>query len=103
MGRSTIGPCQLCERELRLTFHHLIPRTLHANRWFKKTFTREQMSAGLDLCADCHSALHTFVPEKQLGREHNTREKLLAHPEIGRFVAWVSTRRGRHRTRRSQR
>lgn len=102
MGRSYVGACQLCARELELTFHHLIPRTLHSNKWFKKTFTRERMQSGLDLCRDCHSAIHQFVSEKELGRHVNTREALLAHPQIGRFVTWVATRRGRHKTRKAR-
>lgn len=96
-------PCELCTRVRALSFHHLIPRTTHSNKWFRKTFTREQMATGLDLCSDCHSAIHRFVPsEKELGRSHNTKQALLTHPDIATFVAWVATREGkrRYRTRR---
>ncbi|MGE0710466.1 MAG: hypothetical protein AB7N76_09880 [Planctomycetota bacterium] len=86
-----MNTCELCGRERELTFHHLIPRTLHTNKWFKKTFSREEMNRGLDLCRDCHSAIHTFIPsEKELGRAYDTREKLLAHEPLARYVAWVS-------------
>jgi hypothetical protein len=48
----------------------------------------------IDVCPDCHVAIHRFVPkEKELGRYHNTIELLLQHPEIGKFVAWVSKRK----------
>jgi hypothetical protein len=97
------GPCELCAREHQLTFHHLIPRTTHKNKWFKKNFTRAEMGRGLKLCGDCHTAIHSFVPsEKELGRDYNTREKLLAHSGLAQFVEWVSTRQGkqRYRTRR---
>ena len=50
------------------------------------------------LCTDCHSAVHKFATEKELGREFNTIEKLRSHPEIGRFVRWVSRQHGRHKT-----
>ena len=83
----------MCGREMPLTFHHYIPRTLHANKWFRKNFTREQMAEGIDVCRDCHSAIHKYIPrEKELGREYNTREKLLAHEELGTFVQWLSKR-----------
>lgn len=87
------GTCELCERTHRLTFHHLIPRTLHKNKWFKKRYTREEMtSRGLDLCRDCHSAIHALIPsEKTLGRDYNTKAALLAHEPLARYVAWVST------------
>lgn len=84
--------CALCGRRTKrgTNEHHLIPRTCHSNKWFKKNFTRQQMNAKINLCRDCHRAIHDLVPdEKELGRHYNTTEKLLAHPEIGKFVAWV--------------
>ena len=85
-------PCQLCGRVTRrgTTEHHLIPRRCHHNKWFKKRFSREQMQKTVSLCHECHHSIHRFVPrEKELGRHHNTIESLLAHEQIGRFVAWV--------------
>ena len=85
--------CELCQREESHNFHHFIPRTLHSNKWFKKRYTREQMHAGIEVCKSCHGAIHDLVPdEKELGRHYNTLEKLLAHPEIGKYVQW---KRGR--------
>lgn len=94
--------CRLCGRDGALTFHHLVPRTLHRNKWFRKHFTREQLHVGIDVCRDCHSAIHRFVPDhKQLGRQYNTVQKLREHPEIANFVTWIRGRRtGRVRTRR---
>ncbi len=87
------GPCELCGRVRPLTFHHLIPRSVHANKWFKERHTREEMARGIDVCRDCHSAIHRFVPsEKTLARDYATKEQLLTHPELAKFVAWVSTR-----------
>lgn len=88
----TNSTCDLCGRvtRQRTTEHHLIPRTLHSNKWFKKNFTRQQMQQTIRFCGDCHRAVHQLIPrEKQLGRNYNTKEKLLAHPQIARFVAWV--------------
>jgi len=88
--------CQLCQRSLKrgTTKHHLIPRRCHRNKWFQARFSREQMQETISVCRDCHSAIHKFVPrEKELGRYHNSIEKLLAHPEIGKFVDWVSKRK----------
>ncbi len=68
----------------------MIPRTCHSNKWFKKNFTREQMVNTIDVCRDCHRAIHRLEPdEKELGRNVNTVEALLAHTEIGKFVRWV--------------
>ncbi|MEQ8767902.1 MAG: hypothetical protein RL885_28620 [Planctomycetota bacterium] len=95
------GHCRLCGRRRPLTFHHLIPRSLHSNKWFKKRYAREELQRGIDICRDCHSAIHRFASEKELGRDWNTVEALLAHEEIGKFVRWLRGRdsAGRIRTR----
>ncbi|MEL6349954.1 MAG: hypothetical protein AAFV53_43025 [Myxococcota bacterium] len=91
--------CELCGRKRRLTFHHLIPVKLHANRWFRKRFSRDEMKhRGAMLCRDCHNAVHRFIDHKSLGREWNTVERLKTHPELSRFIDWVRTQR-RHRSR----
>lgn len=88
------GPCELCGRQRPLTFHHLIPRTCHSNKWFRKRFSRAEMqSRGLNLCRDCHSYLHRQFTEKELGRRLNARELLLADEAVARFVAWVRGKR----------
>ncbi len=83
--------CELCERNVEeTTRHHLIPRTLHSNKWFKKNFTKEQMIETVDLCRDCHKEIHRQIPEKQMGRSYNSVEKLAAHDKIANFVAWLN-------------
>lgn len=81
--------CEFCEVDEATSFHHLIPRTLHSNRWFKQRYSREEMSQGLDVCRQCHKMIHkTITSEKKLGRSYNTREKLLEHPDLAKFVEW---------------
>lgn len=86
------GCCELCERRTKrgTTEHHLIPRTLHSNKWFKKNFTRDEMRRTISVCHDCHRAIHRLLPdEKELGREYGTFEKLRAQPDMARFIDWV--------------
>jgi len=90
--------CELCQRDINLSFHHLIPRTLHSRKWFQKNFSREEMALGLMLCKDCHDAVHRFIPEKNLGTDFNTKEKLLAHEKVQTFVTWISKRGGSFKT-----
>jgi hypothetical protein len=86
--------CELCRADRAFNFHHLIPRTVHSNKWFKKNFAREEMRRGLDTCRDCHRTIHRLIDEKQLGRQFNTREKLLGHPELAKYIAWKRRRSG---------
>ena len=81
--------CELCQCEEAYNFHHFIPRTLRSNKWFKRRYTRQEMQQGMEVCKPCHSAIHDLIPdEKKLGRNYNTREKLLDHPQLQGFVRW---------------
>lgn len=85
-----IDKCALCERENNVTFHHLIPRTLHKNKWFKKNYTREEMNKGVDLCKyECHREVHNLIGEKEMGRSYNTLEKLKRHPKVKKYIKFI--------------
>lgn len=88
--------CQLCGRQLKsgTTEHHLIPKTCHKNRWFKKRYTRDQMRQTVSACRDCHRAIHRLIPsEKELGRCYNTLDLLLNHPQLSRCIGWIARQR----------
>lgn len=92
-----IRNCEMCNREMDCNEHHLIPKTNHKNKWFKKVFTLKEMThRRLWTCYDCHSAIHRLIPdEKVLGRDYNTKELLMSHPEINKFVKWVGKQQGK--------
>ena len=82
--------CGLCARYKELTFHHFIPKTLHKNKLFAKTFDKKYMkSHGIDLCDDCHYAIHHFHTEKELGNFYNDKSKLLSSEKVRTFLKWV--------------
>ena len=87
--------CELCKRSenVILDKHHKIPKTLHSNKWYKKNFSDEQLNETLLVCRDCHDAIHKFIDEKSLGREYNTKEKLLTNDKLIVFVKWISTKK----------
>jgi len=85
--------CEMCGRMQVLTFHHLIPKTLHSNKWFEKNFEKKDMrERGIMVCQECHSAIHKFIEEKDLGRNYNTKELLLSHEKVANFVKWIAKR-----------
>jgi hypothetical protein len=56
------------------------------------------MQEGIDVGKSCHAAIHDLIPdEKKLGRFYKTKEKLLAHPEVAKFVKWKQERAQRNR------
>ena len=84
------GPCKLCEVERELTEHHLIPRTVHSNQWFKKNFSKEEMKGRtIDVCHLCHKFIHQQWSEKKLGRQLNTLDKLMNENRIRNHIKWA--------------
>ncbi len=85
--------CELCQTDTATSRHHLIPRTLHSNKWFKRRYTRQEMQRGVNLCGDCHRAVHRLVPsEKDLGRRFNSLPSLQQHDRISAHVKWKQRR-----------
>lgn len=82
--------CILCGSPYGLTFHHLIPKTCHSNKWFKKNFTRTEMKEnGINICGKCHSFIHRQFPVKTLGKELNTLEKIKNKAVISKYIKWA--------------
>ena len=93
--------CELCERTRELTFHHLVPRSMHKRKWVQRSFSAEQRQEGLMLCRDCHSAIHRFFDCAELARNRYSKEKLLEHDDFLAFVLWIrKQRKDRSKTKR---
>jgi hypothetical protein len=85
--------CKLCGRGNELNFHHLIPTSLHTNKWFKKNYTSEQLQEGIYICEkDCHLEIHKLVPEKELGKYYNSIDKLLSNEKVRNYINWIKKR-----------
>ena len=83
--------CELCERKLTLTEHHLIPVEMHNKTWCKRKFTIEECHKNrINICHDCHMAVHKFISNKDLAKNYYTLEKLKTHEKLMNFVNWVS-------------
>jgi len=83
--------CLLCEKESPLTFHHLIPKKCHTKKWFRKRSTRQEIGRrGIDICSYCHQYIHKLYSEKELGRDFNTLEKLLADEQLQAYLDRVA-------------
>ena len=86
--------CALCGTNQQLTFHHLIPRICHKNKWFRKRFEKVDMQQrGIQVCRRCHSFIHKQFTEKVLGRELNTLDSLLANKRIAAYIKWARKQR----------
>lgn len=103
------GSCEMCERFVKRTFHHLIPKEMHG-RYLKKNRLPENLeeampnaectrsflhSHGVKVCKTCHWAIHDAEPNDVLAEERNTLALLLEHPKIYRFAKYNSKRKAR--------
>lgn len=81
--------CELCGRENPLNFHHLIPKSQHSKKSVKKRFTQEERSSGINICKhECHPAIHSFITEKDMAKSYYTKELLLNHPKVKKYIKW---------------
>ncbi len=77
-----IGPCCICDRDMikgpSVDDHHFTPKCCGG----KETTTIHKV---------CHNKIHKMCPdEKELARLYNTPELVKAHPEMQKFIKWVS-------------
>lgn len=85
--------CALCDRDVPLTQHHLIPKRLHRNEKLRRTLGVEVMRHRIAwLCLPCHKHVHRCFSERELGLHFAEIDALRAHPEIRSFVDWLRTK-----------
>mmetsp|Transcript_108211 Transcript_108211/g.248131 ORF Transcript_108211/g.248131 Transcript_108211/m.248131 type:complete len:199 (+) Transcript_108211:50-646(+) len=82
------GLCEMCEREMPLTRHHLIPREEH-KRYKKLGYSSETLNTVATICRPCHNAVHRFADNATLAADYNTVEKLMSTENLQRFVNWA--------------
>ena len=81
--------CLICGDAERVTEHHLIPVTVHKNKWFKKHTTKEQRVVKVDLCFSCHKDIHKmFKNNKELARELGTKDKFMGNEKIKDYIKY---------------
>nr|POE98271.1 uncharacterized protein yisb [Quercus suber] len=82
--------CEICEREhLPLTYHHLIPRQMHAKA-VKRGWAKEwELNKVAWLCRACHSYVHKIATNEELARELNSVEALMGREDVLKWAAWV--------------
>lgn len=98
------GTCEMCERFVSRSFHHLIPKETH-NRYLSKgklptntsdisgsVLTRSWLNThGIMVCRPCHGTIHRTERNEVLAEQYNTLDRLLEHPKIYAFAKYNST------------
>lgn len=73
--------CPLCNRQIAKPFdkHHLVPKS----KGGKHTVFLHRI---------CHSKIHSVLTRSQLAKHYYKIDQLKKHPEIARFVTWISNK-----------
>ncbi|KAK3384948.1 hypothetical protein B0H63DRAFT_174412 [Podospora didyma] len=85
-----ITACEICQRDwINLTYHHLIPRMVHAKAVKRGWHRGDELQNVAWLCGACHRFVHGFASHEDLARRYYTVKLLLEEPEIEAFASWV--------------
>jgi hypothetical protein len=105
--------CEICEREIPLTYHHLIPRSTHAKvlkqKWHSETMinsvawlcrlvlnfcsARQMAQRSVYQFRYCHSTVHHVATNEELARSFYTVELLLQREDIQKWRAYAARQR----------
>ena len=82
--------CEICGREhLPLTYHHLIPRQMHAKAVKRGWHKEWELNKVAWLCRACHSFVHKIESNEALAREWFSVEALLEREDVQKWASWV--------------
>jgi hypothetical protein len=96
--KADVDGCEICDRDwINLTYHHLIPRFVHAKA-VKRGWHREcDLQNVAWLCGACHRFVHRFANHEDLARKFYTVDLLLEQEEVKRWASWVGRLRWKGR------
>ncbi|KAJ7479559.1 hypothetical protein FB451DRAFT_1338566 [Mycena latifolia] len=91
--------CEICERAVPLTYHHLIPRSTHAKARKKGWHPESVLSSGscsaevLTHARPCHTVVHQVATNEELARRYYSVALLLQREDIQRWGRYASRQR----------
>ncbi|KAI1458650.1 hypothetical protein F4805DRAFT_120581 [Annulohypoxylon moriforme] len=90
--------CELCGRDwINLSYHHLIPRFVHAKAVRRGWHREEDLQNVAWLCGACHRFVHRFAGHEELARKYYTVELLMEEEGVKKWVDWVGRLRWKGR------
>ncbi len=86
------GVCNICERYVRLTRHHVYPREIH-KALIKKGYDIALLNNTVNICRMCHSTVHKFFTNEELARSYYTVDLLLGNEKFLRYAKWAANQK----------
>jgi hypothetical protein len=90
------GLCNICERQVKLTRHHVYPREIHKTL-LKKGYDAALLNNTISICRMCHSTIHNFFTNEELAKSYYTVDLLLGNEKFLRYAKWAANQKhGKH-------
>ncbi|RYP52684.1 hypothetical protein DL768_002191 [Monosporascus sp. mg162] len=90
--------CEICGRDwVPLSYHHLIPRFVHAKAVKRGWHREEDLQNVAWLCGACHRFVHRFADHEELARRYYTVELLMQEEQVVKWADWVGRLRWKGR------
>ncbi|OCT44019.1 hypothetical protein CLCR_00131 [Cladophialophora carrionii] len=82
--------CEICEREwVPMTYHHLIPKQVHAKVLKRNWHEEHQLNSVAWLCRACHSFVHRMASNEELARDWYTVDLICQREDVQKWAQWV--------------
>ncbi|KAF3394035.1 hypothetical protein F1880_005283 [Penicillium rolfsii] len=82
--------CEICERDwIPLSYHHLIPRGVHAKVLKRGWHDEWTLNSVAWLCRACHSFVHRMATNEELAREYYTVDLIMEREDVQDWAKWV--------------
>lgn len=90
--------CEICERDwINLTYHHLIPKGVHAKVLKRGWHDEQKLNSVAWLCRACHSFVHRMASNEELAKDYYTVEKICEREDVQKFAQWIGKIRWKKR------
>ncbi|KAI4111449.1 MAG: hypothetical protein LQ339_000648 [Xanthoria mediterranea] len=82
--------CEICDRDwIPLTYHHLIPKQIHAKASKRGWHEEWRLNSVAWLCRACHSFVHRIASNEELARNYWSVDKLMEREDAVAWANWV--------------
>lgn len=85
-----VSACEICDRDwVPMTYHHLIPRAVHAKVLKRSWHEENQLNSVAWLCRACHSFVHRMASNEELAKEWYTVDRICSREDVQKWAQWV--------------
>lgn len=98
LSATRASACEICDRSwIPLTYHHLIPKQMHAKAIKRGWHEQWRLNSVAWLCRACHSFVHRMASNEELAKELWTVERLMEREESQAWAKWIGRVRWKSR------